>query len=245
MNLNPSHNNNSNQDLNELSQKILSNPSLIASYIDHTLLKPEAQQKQIDQICLEAEQNKFKAICVNSSYLTHAKSKLSNSNVLVAVVVGFPLGACSTKVKALEADFCRENGANEIDMVLSIGALKDLNYKYVESDIREVVKASGLCTKVIFETSLLTPEEIKTACKISEQAGAHFVKTSTGFGGRGASLEDIQIMKQNISKHVQVKASGGIRDLKWACQLIAAGADRLGTSSGVALVQNTSGQQSY
>jgi deoxyribose-phosphate aldolase len=222
----------------ESAQKILAEPKLLAAFIDHTLLKPEASAQDIEKLCREAMQFSFKAVCVNPNRVALAKAFLNLSQVLIASVVGFPLGAHSAAVKALEAERAEDQGASEIDMVLDIGKLKEKNYIEVASDISGVVQAARSCRiKVILETGLLTSEEIRIACRISEESGAHFVKTSTGFLGRGASLEDLQIMSESISSHIEIKASGGIRDLKTACEMIGAGASRIGTSSGVQLVQ--------
>lgn len=218
----------------------------LAMYIDHTLLKPEATSHDIRKLCEEARQFNFKAVCVNSGYVELAVSSLQQSSVLVASVVGFPLGVELTQAKIRETELVIAAGAKEIDMVIKLGALKEKNFALAEDDIRAVVKAAGgAVVKVILETGLLNSEEIRTACKISEQAGAHFVKTATGFLGRGASLEDIQIMKTAISPKMQIKASGGIKTSEQALAMIAAGASRLGTSSGVVLVQGQQAQGGY
>jgi deoxyribose-phosphate aldolase len=230
----------------EMSQKILAEPRLLAAFIDHTLLKPEASARDIQKLCEEALQFSFKAVCVNSNRVALAKTFLDQSSVLIASVVGFPLGAHSPAVKALEAERASHQGASEIDMVIDIGHLKDKNYIEVARDISEVVHAAASCRiKVILETGLLTTDEIRTACQISEESGAHFVKTSTGFLGRGASLEDLQIMSERISEHIEIKASGGIRDLKSACQMIRAGATRIGVSSGVQIIQSQISTSQY
>lgn len=220
------------------SREILANPKLLAGFIDHTLLKPETQSHDIKRICNEALQHSFKAVCVNPDRVRLASEYLKGSKVLIASVVGFPLGAHAGEVKVLETELALSFGATEIDMVLNIGQLKEKLYKDVAQDIRRVVIAAGSKqnVKVILETGLLTHDEIRVACRICEENGAHFVKTSTGFLGRGASLEDVQIMFESISDKTEIKASGGIRDLKFACELIAAGATRIGTSSGVQLI---------
>lgn len=210
---------------------------LINNYIDHTLLKADANLAQIKQLCDEAVQHKFFAVCVNSSYVSTCKDLLKNSSVKIASVVGFPLGTMDTTSKAFETAQAIKNGADEIDMVIHIGALKDQRFDYVQEDIAAVVQAAnGRVVKVILETSMLTNEEKKKACELSLNAGAHFVKTSTGFGGGGATLEDIELMKSVVQNKAQIKASGGVKTYDFAEKLIKAGATRLGTSSGVALV---------
>lgn len=218
----------------------------LASYIDHTLLKPETTEAQIRQLCREALDNHFFSVCVNSSFVPLCKELLKNSTVKVCAVVGFPLGAMSTPAKAFETSWAIENGADEIDMVIQIGALKAGNYAYVREDIRAVVQAAqGQTVKVIIETSLLSHDEKIKACELSKEAQAHFVKTSTGFNGGGATLEDIALMKKVVGSQLQVKASGGVRDRATAEALIAAGATRLGTSSGVQLVKNQTTAGAY
>lgn len=218
----------------------------LASYIDHTILKPETTEAQVRQICQEALDHKFFSVCVNTSFVPLCKGLLKNSSVKVCAVVGFPLGAMSTAVKTYETKWAVENGADEIDMVIQIGELKSKNYDYVRADIRSVVEAAqGHTVKVIIETSLLSQEEKIKACELSKEAKAHFVKTSTGFGGGGATVEDIQLMKNVVGDLLQVKASGGVRDQATAQAMIAAGASRLGTSSGVQLVKNQSAIGAY
>ena len=209
----------------------------LARHIDHTLLRPDATTAQITKLCNEATVQGFYAVCVNTCWLPVVETELTNSNVSVATVVGFPLGACLSRVKAFEVEAARKYRLDEIDMVIHIGALKEKRFDFVREDIKEVVEAAaGLIVKVIIETSLLSNEEKVTACKIAEQAGAQFVKTCTGFSGGGASVEDIQLMKQSISSRMQIKASGGIKSAEQAQNLIGAGATRLGTSSGIAIV---------
>lgn len=216
----------------------MNNQATIAKYIDHTLLKPEASTEAILKTCEEAIQFGFFGVCVNSSFISLVAQKLQGTSVASVAVIGFPLGAMSTAVKSFEADFCARNGAKEIDMVLNIGKLKEKDYAAVQSDITQVVRASGeAIVKVILETALLTNEEKEIACKISVDAGAKFVKTCTGFGGGGATVEDIQLMRRIVGPNIGVKASGGIKSREMAEALIKAGANRLGTSSGVALVQ--------
>lgn len=209
----------------------------LAKYIDHTLLKSDATHFQIMKTVEEAKKYHFAGVCVNSFYLPLVAAELKSTNVLPVSVIGFPLGMMSTKSKAYETEFCVSSGAKEIDMVINIGALKDRQNSVVENDIREVVKACEHAKlKVIIETALLSEEEKELACKISLNAGAHFVKTCTGFNGGGATVDDIMLMKKIVGQQMQIKASGGIKTIEQAKALIAAGANRLGTSSGVALV---------
>lgn len=218
----------------------------LASYIDHTILKPETTESQVRQICAEAIENQFFSVCVNTSFVPLCKELLKKSSVKVCAVVGFPLGAMSTAAKAFETQWAVDNGADEIDMVIHIGALKERQLDYVREDIRKVVAAAGGRTvKVIIETSLLSDEEKTLACQLSKEAKAHFVKTSTGFNGGGARVEDIKLMKSVVGNDLQVKASGGVRDQATAEAMIAAGASRLGTSSGVQLVKNQTTTGAY
>lgn len=213
-------------------------PATLAAYIDHTLLKPESTKQNIRKICEEALEHHFFAVCVNSWMIPTCREILKTTKIQIASVVGFPLGACETSVKSFETTRAFNIGAHEVDMVLNIGALKAQEYNYVEKEIQAVVRAAeGKIVKVIFETSLLTDEEKKKACELSLNAGAHFVKTSTGFGSGGATLDDVKLMKAAVGSKAQVKASGGIRDFETAANMIAAGATRLGTSSGVLLVK--------
>jgi deoxyribose-phosphate aldolase len=209
----------------------------LAPYIDQTLLKPETTSEQIEALCLESLQYKFKGICVNSRFVGLAATLLKDSKILTVSVVGFPLGACLTSVKVAEAIAAVKDGAQELDMVINIGAVKEKNWSYVENDIKEVCKATPVPVKVILETCLLTDQEIATSCKIAEAAGAAYVKTSTGFSTAGATLEHIKLMRQSVSSLIGVKASGGIKSKAQAIQFIEAGATRLGTSSGVALLK--------
>lgn len=219
----------------------------LASYIDHTLLKADATSAGIEKLCAEAREHRFFSVCVNGVWVPYCKELLAGSGVKISVVCGFPLGANAPEVKAFEAAHAAEQGANEIDMVLQIGQLLEGRYAQVEEDIRQVVKAveGKAIVKVIFETGFLNEEQKITACKLSEQAGAHYVKTSTGFGPGGATVEDIKLMRASVSAHIGVKASGGVRDLATAQQMIAAGATRLGTSSGIAIVSGLAGQGGY
>jgi len=211
----------------------------INSKIDHTLLKPEATSDMIENLCREALEFGFAAVCVNPYYVTRAKNLLKGSNIKVATVVGFPLGANTKEVKAFEARKAVEDGADEIDMVINIGALKNRDYEYVMEDIKAVVNAveGKAIVKVIIETCLLTKEEKIKACELSKEAGADFVKTSTGFSTGGATIEDIILMKKTIGDSMQIKASGGIRDFETAKAMIEAGASRIGASSSVKIVK--------
>jgi deoxyribose-phosphate aldolase len=212
-------------------------PSDLASFIDHTLLKPEAIEADIRKLCEEAKLHSFKAVCVNPVFVALTRQLLSDSKVLTASVVGFPLGAHSSKIKADETSAAVTAGAAEIDMVLRIDWAREKRWKEVEVDIATVVRAAGSSiVKVILETGLLDQEAIVDACRASENAGAAFVKTATGFLGRGATIDDIRLMRSAVSDKVQIKASGGVKTFEQACAMIAAGASRIGTSSGVALV---------
>jgi deoxyribose-phosphate aldolase len=216
------------------------------TYIDHTLLKPDATLHQIHNLCEEAIAYKFATVCINSSFVKDAFEILKYSETKVCTVVGFPLGASSTKSKVEEAKQAIKEGASEIDMVIHQGKMKEKDFQYIEDDIRSVKKSIGSnMLKVILETCNLTEEEIANACQISEKAGADYVKTSTGFGSHGATIEAVKIMKKNISDNVKIKASGGIRDLKTAQKYIDAGASRIGTSSGIAIVEGTSSNSKY
>lgn len=220
----------------------------LAGTIDHTLLKADATAAAIDKLCEEARSNRFYSVCVNGSWVERCARTLQGSGVRVCAVVGFPLGAGSTAAKAFEAAKAAEDGAAEVDMVLAVGALLGGDESYVRDDIAAVVNAvrGKAIVKVIIETGLLNDEQKRTACRLAEEAGAHFVKTSTGFGPGGATVEDVRLMRAAVSPSVQVKASGGVRDYKTAVTMIEAGANRLGTSSGVAIVSgNASGGAGY
>ena len=208
-----------------------------ARYVDHTMLKPNATQEEIGKLCEEAKNFCFASVCVNPSYVALAAQYLRGSGVKVCTVVGFPLGSTTPTVKAIEARDAMANGADEIDMVINIGALKSGNDMMVYEDIKAVREATrGKILKTILETSLLSNEEKVRACAAAKKAGADFVKTSTGFGGGGATVEDIRLMRETVGPLMGVKASGGIRDAKTATDMIAAGATRLGTSASVAIV---------
>lgn len=207
-------------------------------YIDHTLLKPEATKEQITKLCQEARQYNFASVCVNTCYVPLAKELLAGSDVKVCCVVGFPLGAMDTVSKAFEAKTAVENGAQEVDMVINIGALKDKDYDYVTKDIAAVVEASKpAIVKVIIEACLLTDEEKVEACKCSMNAKAEFVKTSTGFSTHGATPEDVALMKKTVGDVCKVKAAGGVRSYDDAMKMIEAGADRLGCSAGIKVME--------
>ncbi|MFM8321114.1 MAG: deoxyribose-phosphate aldolase [Chloroflexota bacterium] len=216
----------------------------IAGWIDHTLLKPEATAEQVIQLCAEARTHRFASVCVNPVFLPLAVEQLAGSGVPACVVVGFPLGANLLGTKAAEAQQCLEHGAQELDMVLHVGGLKGGSYAAVLDDIRGVVQAAhsrGALVKVIIETCLLTRFEKILACLLSQEAGADFVKTSTGFSSGGATVEDIDLMYRTVGRNLQVKASGGVRTLPAAQALIAVGATRLGSSSGVQIVHEAGG----
>jgi deoxyribose-phosphate aldolase len=209
----------------------------LRDYIDHTLLKATATSDQIINLCNEAKSYRFYAVCVNGCHVSLAKKELDNSNVKVAAVIGFPLGAMSTQSKLDEVRDCLDQGADEIDMVINIGKLKEGDHSYVEEEIASIKKTMGeKPLKVIFETCYLNEDEIRRCCKLAMSAGADFVKTSTGFGSRGATKEDVIIMKEVVGEHVRIKASGGIRDAQTAKEYIELGVDRIGTSSGIEIV---------
>ena len=207
-------------------------------YIDHTLLKPEASEEQILKLCDEALEYGFYSVCVNSCHVPLAVDKLSGSDVKVAAVAGFPLGAMSTSSKVFEAREAVEAGASEIDMVINVGALKEGRYEYVLHEIAALVDVCP-CLKVIIETCLLTNEEIVKACELVVQAGADFVKTSTGFSTGGATPEAVSLMRQTVGDKAKIKASGGIRTLADAKKFIELGADRLGCSAGVQIMKES------
>lgn len=211
----------------------------LAAMIDHTILKPEAGKEQVETICREAREYGFASVCVNSSYVPLCAELLRDTEVKVCTVIGFPLGAMSTAAKAAEARQAILDGAEELDMVIHIGMLKDGNNEYVEQDIHSVVEeARGkAAVKVIIETCLLSEEEKIRACLLAKKAGADYVKTSTGFSTGGATAEDIALMKKTVGKDMKVKASGGIRTREKAEEMRKAGADRIGTSSGIRIVE--------
>ncbi len=212
----------------------------LAGMIDHTLLKPDATADKIAQLCFEAKKYHFASVCVNPSHVKLCADLLRNSAVKVCTVIGFPLGATSTEVKAFETQNAIDNGATEIDMVANIGALKAGDNEVVARDIREVVRvahAAGALVKVIIETALLTDEEKTIACLLAKEAGADYVKTSTGFSSGGATVHDIALMRRAVGPKLGVKASGGIHSHEEAEQMIAAGATRIGASAGIKIIQ--------
>jgi deoxyribose-phosphate aldolase len=214
--------------------------SEIPQRIDHTLLKPEASRPSFDDLCGEAIQYGFKAVCVNPAWVAYVTQKLHGSAVAVCTVIGFPLGATHRATKAFEAEKAIEDGASELDMVLNIGALKGGDLRAVEADILTVRQAAAgsAVLKVIIETCLLEDTEKIRACEIAKQAGADFVKTSTGFSSGGATVEDVALMRRIVGREMGVKASGGIKDWSAAGSMIEAGADRIGTSAGVVIVES-------
>jgi len=212
----------------------------IAGMIDHTLLKPDATADQIAQLCYEARKYKFASVCVNPTHVKLCAQLLQGTQVKVCTVIGFPLGASAPEVKTFEAQTALKDGATEIDMVLNIGALKAGDLTLVARDIHEVVRvghAAGAIVKVIIETALLNEEEKVTACLLCKEAGADFVKTSTGFSGGGATVDDVNLMRRVVGPEMGVKASGGVRDFEDAQNMVKAGATRLGASAGVKIVQ--------
>ena len=219
----------------------------LSQYIDHTLLKATVSENDILQLCNEAKEHHFYAVCVNSCYVAFCKNELQNSDVKIASVIGFPLGAMDIVSKIKEAEVAISNGADEIDMVINIGFLKDQKYDLVETEIRQIKEAVGSkILKVIIETCYLTDDEKKLATMLVVNAGADFVKTSTGFGTGGATLEDIAIMKSVAQHKIQIKASGGIRDYETAIKYIDLGVTRIGTSNGIQIVtKQKSSEQSY
>ncbi len=214
------------------------NKLVLASYIDHTLLKADALEIDVIKLCREALEYKFTSVCINPAFVKLAYSFLKDTDVKVCTVIGFPLGATTSEVKAFEAETSINNGASEIDMVINIGALKSGKYDIVENDIKSVAdKCKGKALlKVIIEACLLTDEEKVKACELSKSAGADFVKTSTGFSTGGATVEDIQLMRKCVGKEMGVKASGGIRDYETTIRMIEAGASRIGASASTKIV---------
>jgi len=213
-------------------------PADVASYIDHTLLKQDATKDQIEQLCKEAIEYHFYAVCVNSTWISLCTKLLRGTGVKVASVVGFPLGAMDSRTKAFETMYAIENGASEIDMVINVGALRARELKKVEEDIRAVRRACRSTTllKVIIETCLLTDDEKVIACEIAKKAGADYVKTSTGFSKAGATAQDVALMRRIVGPKIGIKAAGGVRSFEDARLMIQSGATRLGTSSGIKIV---------
>jgi deoxyribose-phosphate aldolase len=218
----------------------------LAKFIDHTLLKPEATRAQIEALCAEAAEHNFATVCVNGSRVELAYSLLEESDVQVATVVGFPLGAMEADVKRYETEAAIDAGAGEIDMVMNVGRFIDGDHDFIVREIRDVVEAADdHVVKVILETCLLSNEQIVQACKLVVQAQAHFVKTSTGFGSAGATIEHVKLMRETVSQFAGVKAAGGIRNAADAHAMIEAGATRLGTSGGVAIVSDADNVNGY
>ena len=214
-----------------------SSPADLARFIDHTLLKADATAKDIEKLCREAREHNFYSVCVNGSRVELARSLLDESDVKVASVVGFPLGAMESDVKRFETEAAVDAGAHEIDLVINIARLKEKDDKYVLRELRDVVEAADeRIVKVIIETVLLNRDEKVRACTLILESGAHFVKTSTGFSTGGATIEDVKLLRESVGPGIGVKASGGIRDTTAALAMIEAGATRLGTSNGVAIV---------
>ena len=210
---------------------------VISKFIDHTLLKPTATPEDINLLCEEAIKHNFFAVCVNGCYVSTAKKNLNNTTVRIAAVVGFPLGASSSKSKIEEALLYVKDGADEIDMVINLGYLKAKKYEAVANEIEEIKKAIGdRILKVILETCFLTDEEIRIACHLAKKAGADYVKTSTGFGSAGATEHAVKIMVDEVGDTLKIKASGGIKDLATAKKYIDLGVSRIGTSSGIAII---------
>ncbi|MDN3426859.1 deoxyribose-phosphate aldolase [Microbacterium sp. APC 3898] len=219
----------------------------IASYIDHTLLKPESTESQVIQLCKEAAEFKFASVCVNPTWVETAAAELAGTEVKVCTVIGFPLGASTPETKAFETTDAISKGAGEIDMVLNVGALKSGNTDHVKKDIEAVVNAAKgkAIVKVILETCLLTDEEKAAASRLSKEAGADFVKTSTGFSTGGATVEDVKLMRETVGSDLGVKASGGVRSLEDVQAMIEAGATRIGASSGVKIMQGLTSDSDY
>lgn len=219
----------------------------LAKTIDQTLLNPIATSKDIEQLCINAKKNHFAAVCINPTYIAQAKKILADTDVKVCSVVGYPLGANTIETKVFEARNNVKKGADELDMVINLGAVKSGNYDYVEREIKIVVNVirreqiaeynRHIDIKVIIETAILTRDEIKKVCAIIERSGADFVKTSTGFGVKGVELDDVRLIREIVTRNIGVKASGGIRTFKDAQALIDAGATRLGTSSGINIIK--------
>lgn len=219
----------------------------ISKLIDHTVLKAETTKSQIEKLCAEAKEHHFASVCVNPTWVKLCASLLKGSEVKVCTVIGFPLGANTKEVKAFETQNAIENGADEVDMVINIGALKDKDVELVEQDVAAVVGAAKgkAIVKVIIETSLLTNEEKEIASTLSVKAGADFVKTSTGFSTGGATVEDVALMRKTVGPNIGVKASGGVRDIASVNEMVKAGATRIGTSNGVTISQGNVATEGY
>ena len=223
------------------------NKQKLAQMIDHTILKPEATEAEIMQLCTEAVEYGFASVCINPSMVKKAAIILEGSEVKVCTVIGFPLGTTTTEVKAFETEQAIKNGATEVDMVINIGKLKENNLKYVKNDIEAVVNAANgkALTKVIIESCLLTDEEKVTVCTIAKEVGADFVKTSTGFSSGGATKEDIKLMRETVGEEMGVKASGGVRSNADAMIMIENGATRIGASASIAICNSTKSDSNY
>lgn len=219
----------------------------VAKYIDHTLLKPEVTEEEILTLCDEAHEHAFFSVCIQPAWVSTAAKKLADSEVKVCTVIGFPHGATTSEVKAFETRDAISNGADEVDMVINIGQLKAGNLDYVKQDIQSVVNAANkeALVKVIIESSLLTEDEIVNVSRICKDAGADFVKTSTGFNGGGASVEAVALMRLTVGEDMGVKASGGVRSAEDALKMIEVGATRIGASSGIAIVSGTVSDSDY
>lgn len=219
----------------------------VASIIDHTVLKAETKPEEIKKVCKEARENKFASVCINPCYVKMVSEELKGSGVKTCTVIGFPLGASSSAVKAFEVTKAIEDGAEEVDMVINIGMLKAGEFEYVENDIKAVVDAAKgkALVKVIIETCLLTDEEKVKACELSKSAGADFVKTSTGFSKWGAKAEDVKIMRETVGSEMGVKASGGVHNFEEAVAIIEAGASRIGASSSLKIIGVSSEEKAY
>ena len=219
----------------------------IAGMIDHTILKPEATEAEVMTLCKEAVEYGFASVCVNPGMVAKAATILEGTPVKVCTVIGFPLGATTTEVKAFETEDAIKKGANEVDMVINIGKLKDRDLEYVKNDIKAVVEAAKgkALTKVIIETCLLTEEEKIIACKLSKEAGSDFVKTSTGFSTGGATVEDIKLMRETVGPEMGVKASGGVRSKKDALAMIENGATRIGASASISICEGIESNSNY
>lgn len=219
----------------------------LSKYIDHTLLKPAVTQDEIFELCREAMKHDFFSVCINPAWVQTASELLKDSDVKVCTVIGFPLGASTSEVKAFETMNAIQNGADEIDMVINIGALKSGNHDLVYNDIKSVCDAAGTeaLVKVIIESGLLDGDDIVSACNLAKKAGADFVKTSTGFNGEGAKVEDVALMRMTVGEEMGVKASGGVRSSEDALSMIESGATRIGASSGIAIVAGGSSESDY
>ncbi|MDO6448165.1 deoxyribose-phosphate aldolase [Oceanobacillus profundus] len=219
----------------------------LAKYIDHTQLKPDTTKEQIKKLVEEAKEYDFASVCVNPHWVAYCFENLKETTVKVCTVIGFPLGANSTTVKAFETEQAIKDGATEVDMVINVGELKSGNDDLVKADIQAVVNAAKgkALTKVIIETVLLTDDEKVRACQLAKEAGADFVKTSTGFASGGATVEDVQLMRETVGAEMGVKASGGVRDLEGMNAMIEAGATRIGASAGVDIINGITGTDDY